>query len=132
MKIGGFELVDQRFFVGDIDRWDISLDPNISKNVTEALESGKLVYLPYLKFTLDSDLQQLVTKNSIIPSGAKNISYNYKNNSLSGLENDFFDASLVSKMMQRYQFQCTQLLEALCPWYQAEECKGRTSFRPVE
>jgi hypothetical protein len=132
MASGEFELVNQRFLVGDIDRWDNPMDPAVARMASEALESGKVVFLPRLNFSLDPALQQLLKTTAISPRGAKNISYNPKNNSVSGLDNNFAATPLITLMMQSYHSQCNRLLESLCPQYQAAECSGRTSFRPVE
>ncbi len=123
MKEGLYEL--------DLDSWEPQISQEKSLEITKALESGKVIYLPKLIFPLDA-AQQSLLNISIHPQGAKNISYDPKNQRLGGIKKDTMIASLIMPMMQRYYQHSTQLLQWLCPNYQSAKYCGRTSFRPVE
>lgn len=127
-----FKAIDARFLEGSLDQWGASITPDLAQTIAMALEEGKIVYLPQLNFHLNAVEQSLLTA-SLQPKGAKNISYDSKNQQLRGLDNkDIAVASTVTSMMQRYHQCSVRLLEACCPQYQVAQCSGRTSFRPVE
>jgi len=131
MSHHAFELVDDRFYTGSVDHWEPQITPEVAQAVTHALEMGKVVYLPRLNFHLESVQQSLLTM-PLHPLGAKNISYNPKNQRIGGIDSATIAAALVKSVMQRYHQFSMKLLNALCPQYQAEQCSGRTSFRPIE
>lgn len=122
---------ESAFFPALVKEWVPKLEPNLAQAMTDALENGQIVYLPQLSFQLESDEQNLLDM-AITPKGAKNISYNPKNQRLGGLSENDKVANLVKGMMQRYHHYTTQLLTACCLPYRPVECSGRTSFRPVE
>jgi len=126
-----FELIDNRFFTGDLDHWEPQIPSDLAQQIMTALENGQVVYLPKLNFSLAKAEQSLLSEPPN-PKGAKNISYDSRTQRIGGLSQEDPAAGLVLSMMQRYHFQCTQLLNALCSSYQASHCGGRTSFRPVE
>lgn len=126
-----YSLMNHRIFELSIDHWQPHIESELAQAATAALESGKVVYLPRLNFSLDSAQQSLLTM-PVVPSGAKNISYNPKNQSISGLDGDISTVSLLKTLMQRYHHLSTQLMNTLSPQYRAADCGGRTSFRPVE
>ncbi len=126
-----FEETNDRIYTGSVDHWEPHIAPELASKVTQALELGKVIYLPRLNFSLESSQQSLLT----IPlklRGAKNISYNTVNQRLSGLDDEKTVEELIKSMMRRYHQFCSQLLNALCPLYRVTSCSGRTSFRPVE
>ena len=131
MSAHTFEFKNDHLLVGSIDQWNPQLTSESAQIVISALESGKVIFLPRLNFSLEPAMQELIT-TPIIPRGAKNISYNPKNQSVSGVDNHFSGWDLLKTMMQRYHQSSTLLLNALCPQYEAQHCTGRTSFRPVE
>lgn len=123
--------MSHHIFEINLDQWDAPVTLELSQAVTTALESGKVIFLPRLNFSLEPAQQSLLSL-TLNPKGAKNISYDAKNQRLRGIDNDTVIASLIKPMMQRYHYSATKLLEALCPQYQTAHCAGRTSFRPVE
>lgn len=125
-----FEAVNDRLLVSSLTQWAPQISPGLAQTITSALEAGKVVYLPRLAFCLDAEEQALLTL-PLQPKKAKNISYDPKKQRVGGLDNPIA-AVTVAAMLQRYHRFSTQLLAACCPYYQAAECSGRTSFRPVE
>lgn len=124
MKEGLYEL--------DMDSWATAFSETKAQEITRALEGGKVIFLPKLNFSLDPAQQSLLNNININLKGAKNISYDPKSQRLGGIKRDTMLASLLTTMMQRYYQQTAQLLQSLCPNYQAEKYCGRTSFRPIE
>ncbi len=113
-----------------ITDWQPKLAPTVSKEMTEALESGQVLYLPKLEFPLEKD-ETALFQMDLTPKHAKNISYNPKNQTLRALALPE-TADVMQKMMQRYHHYTQQLLQHICPQYQIEAYSGRTSFRPIE
>ncbi len=123
--------MNERLFVVSVDHWKSQINSEFAQTITTALEMGKVIYFPRLKFDLTPN-EQILLAMSLQPKGAKNISYNHKNQQLGGVPEKSAVADLIKPMMQRYHSWSSQLLEACCPQYQADQCSGRTSFRPVE
>lgn len=119
------------FFTVTLDQWNSHIQTELASEITHALEKGKIIYFPQLSFSLEPSEQGLLEMN-LNPQGAKNISYNPKNQQLGGIQADSQISETIKTMMQRYHQQSSRLLAACCPHYAANECSGRTSFRPVE
>jgi 3-deoxy-D-manno-octulosonic acid hydroxylase-like protein len=122
---------DDLVFTAAMDQWNPSIPLGLAHEITHALEKGQIVYFPQLSFSLEPSEQNLLGMD-LTPKGAKNISYNPKDQRLGGLIADPKIDSTVKLLMQRYHQQSVRLLSACCPQYRANECSGRTSFRPVE
>ncbi|MBS0349961.1 MAG: Kdo hydroxylase family protein [Proteobacteria bacterium] len=117
--------------VMEVDRWDASIDATLALKITSALEAGKIIFFPSLKFPLDVS-EDVLYKQSIEPMKSKNISYNPKDKSIRGIAAQGPLTPLISTMLNRYFLSCTQFVNACCPNYHADHCYGRTSLRPVE
>jgi hypothetical protein len=114
------------------DNWDSpQFDNNV--NVTEALESGNIIFLPQLQFQLYSSEISLISP--IHSDGiAKNISMAFKNKQIKGLadKNNTTLTNAFTQLLERFALQSTSLLTQLVPAYKNKLDRGRTSFRPVE
>ncbi|HLF66826.1 MAG TPA: Kdo hydroxylase family protein, partial [Gammaproteobacteria bacterium] len=111
-----------------INQWQPDLLASHAQEIVAQLEAGKVIYFPALGFDFTEDEQSLW---SIIPQGAKNISYDCKNQSLRGL-GDQRAAGALRNMMHRYYQLSAQLLDNIAPQYQVLQHTGRTSYRPIE
>ncbi len=112
-----------------------SFNDVISKDFQEkailALESGMAVFLPKLSFNLNcQELSFLCPK--IVDPKSKNISFDKKNDSLSGTICQGEDAKKLKEMMKRYSLHTEQFMHTLFPSYKKNLIQARTSFRPIE
>ena len=97
----------------------------------DALENGKVLYLPRLAFTLlPSELSFL--SPAIVGAGTKNVSFNRKTGELKGAVGSNAELAAVGAMLRRYCEQSCSLVRDLLPRYAEALDIGRTSFRPVE
>lgn len=113
-----------------INTWQPQLASSEAQEIINHLESGKIIYLPNLKFELESDEQALL-HSDLIEAKAKSIAYFHTTQSLGGIKDETL-APIFRKMMSRYQQMTLQLLNSLRPQYQLSEHVGGTTYRPVE
>jgi hypothetical protein len=93
------------------------------------IETGKVVYLPNLSFTVDNPE---LLHPSVVDAKKKNVSYDYQSKRLRGVaENSLYHRELHS-MMHAYADYAQQLIIGLFPEYHSALRWGRTSYRPVE
>jgi hypothetical protein len=100
----------------------------------EALETGRVLYLPNDGFCLKPEEQQLLTQALLAP-GKKNISYDVISKKLGHLHPAFKNTALyalMSEMMDRFSDYAKSLVDSLAPSYQQGLRWGRTSFRPAK
>lgn len=112
-----------------INCWAPQVDQSLQASSVNALESGQILFLPNLPFTLKTNEQALLT-SEILKAGSKNISFNgYQ---LSGTQcNEELEVRL-QRMMMRFSQAARELIEILFPNYQQHLTMARTSFRPAE
>lgn len=124
---------NQHLYINPLDQWDFPVSSDQAREMMTALESGQVIYFPNLSFAIESDEQPLLSF-PLNPKRSKNVSYNSRNQMLGGIDLRENKALLQPLMtvMKRYHQMSTQLLNACCPGYQADQCNGRTSFRPIE
>ncbi len=121
-----FALVRDLFYTGSIENWNAEIAPEMGQKVMQALESGKILYLPNLSFQLEKDEPALL-KISFHNQKTKNISYNPLRHQVTGLTHSEV-AENVSQMLQRFERLSTQLMASLCSQYRVQDHLGRTSF----
>lgn len=81
-----------------------------------ALERGKLLYCPNLKFDIKAVEQHLLT-TATVKSGRKNISFRSDSQQLNGFA-EHVDKDLLLGLMRRHHQYCQQVIETLLPEYQ--------------
>ena len=99
-------------------------------NATEALENGRVIYLPKMAFLIRENEEALLNP-AILSPGEKNVSFDIRTQQLAGIK----DPNLHLKtefMVERFAHFARGLIEQLCPQYHASIRWGRTSYRPVE
>lgn len=98
-----------------------------------AVESGKVIYLPTYSFTLIDDEQKILTE-SILDPKHKNISYDYLKQRVAGIKDQVRSPlqPIMQKFLHRFALFSKQLINEVLPQYQAHLQFGRTSFRPAE
>lgn len=111
--------------------WEGPIDKALQKRSIEALEEGKVLYLPALDFPLGLKERTFLTE-AILAAKSKNISFNSSTGQLKGAINQPATTGLLKVMLQRYAQSSSQLLKSLLPHYSSEIIVGKTSFRPAE
>lgn len=115
----------------DLNSFDNKISKDIQALSTEALENGKVIYLPHLSFHLNDDELSFLSPHIVNPK-SKNISYDRRNDKLSGTILQGSDAEKLKLMIKRYSEKTLQFMDALFPEYKDHLIQARTSFRPVE
>lgn len=113
----------------NFDSWNPSTDSENENALTEALEQGKLIYLPKLAFPIGADKQYFLDP-ALLAKGRKNISFNKATQSLKGAATEQSAAAL-STLMQDFVEKSESLVGQLLPHYKGQLITGRTSFRPA-
>lgn len=112
-----------------LDSWEHPIDATLQEKAIQSLEHGKVLYFPLLPFSLRDHEEQFLSPLIVHPK-SKNISYDIRNDRLSGAKCE--DAFQLKEMVKRYALQSKKLFESLFPLYSAHAKQARTSFRPVE
>lgn len=100
-----------------------------------ALESGQVVFLPGSFYSSKEGLEQALLSDSILDSKHKNVSFNFKTQTLGVYNQQGINPDLSDKLtafMRGYALYAKELIETLFPSYQPHLLWGRTSYRPAE
>lgn len=112
-----------------------TINPTIQQESIDSLESGRVIFMPSLGFTLTSDEESKFISDSILDGKHKNIGYNTLTQRLGGFNKSVLnpgDQELLKAFMQRYADYAKELVCTLFPQYQQALIWGRTSYRPAE
>jgi len=114
--------------------WYPTVEGFVQQRAIDFLESGQIVLLPNLPFAIKPAEMSIFTvlNTALKQSKAKNISYNVKTNTLSGLQTDSNETVAVLSVLKRYAHQTATLLNQLLPHYTPSLMQQRTSYRAVE
>ncbi len=115
----------------DLNSFDSKVSKSLSENAIRALELGKVIFLPELSFSLTPE-ELLFLNPNIVDSKSKNISYNIKNDRLSGTICEDIEAIKLKEMIRRFSLKTRAFMDSLFPYYTSNLIQARTSFRPVE
>lgn len=115
----------------EINHWNNGFTPEIQNKAINALESGKVVYMPNLAFDLLPH-EKVLLNPEVCSAARKNVCYDLKKDRLSGQNNAYTQVADLQSMMRRYALQGNQLLKNLFPEYAEHAIHARTSYRPVE
>jgi hypothetical protein len=115
----------------DIAQWHQQLPPAATTNVTRELETGHVLFLPRLKFTLTAAEQRFLSP-AWSDGKAKNVSYDPLAAQIRHTSAEGADLEQLKGMMARFAQQARELVSSLCPGYARDLRCGLTSFRPVE
>lgn len=107
------------------------IDNAEKQNMLNALEEGKIIYLPNHYLAANHAENQLLTE-SILANGSKNISYNYSNGKIAGVAKSNPLIMNMQQFMHRYALFSKHLVDSILPHYTSNLIWGRTSFRPAE
>jgi hypothetical protein len=114
----------------NISNWSGPYSAADRHDAVEAIESGTVLYLPCLPFTVRDEERRLLTP-ALSSGRAKNISLDpsgrLKHDSATGAER-----VLLQRMMNRFAAGAVSLVGGLFPNYAAKLERARTSYRPAE
>ncbi len=114
----------------DINSWEYLINQQTQLNAVNALENGKVIFMPQLSFAINENEQHLLSPSYL--KDKKNISYNKLNGQLRGVTCSETDKILFTQLCDRYATYSKQLIHQLFPMYTKAFLTGRTSFRPAE
>jgi 3-deoxy-D-manno-oct-2-ulosonic acid (Kdo) hydroxylase len=110
--------------------WSGAWSPEEQEKATDALEGGRIVFLPELSFAFsESELRFL--SPSLSDGRAKNVSFNPKTGALGGTDQSGRDREDLTALLARFGASCRALVSGLFPGYAAGLEWGRASLRPV-
>ena len=115
----------------DLRGWTGPLPGELTDRAERALEAGKIVYAPRLRFEL-SESEQRFLSPQYLNGKSKNISFNPATEALGGTSCEGADRQELAAMLRRFFSHAAGLVRALCPRYQEGLKPGLASFRPAE
>jgi 3-deoxy-D-manno-oct-2-ulosonic acid (Kdo) hydroxylase len=113
-----------------IANWDQSCTAAEQEGALRAIESGNVLFLPQLRFSMLAG-EDLLFSSRIAAKG-KNVSLDPVRGTLRGMDVEEAELERLRGMMKRFADSCSDLLGNLLPSYTAGLQRARTSFRPVE
>jgi hypothetical protein len=115
----------------DITHWTGPFDEAVTSKAAEALEAGKILFAPYLRFELSEPEKRFLTP-IYLDKHSKNISYRPDSATLQGSTAEARDREDLAATLRRYWETTTALVEALAPEYCGRTTAGCTTFRPAQ
>lgn len=112
------------------DQWQIGDMRVQDQGVLTALESGRVLFLPRLRFTVEAAAQKIFTPS--ILGGAKNASFDAHTGKLGSTNLVGAEAEVLRSLMERFAASAASLVGSLLPWYRGRLVQARASFRPAE
>lgn len=114
----------------DLADWEGPFPAAMQGDACDALESGKVLFLPELAFALDAKERVLLTPD-VSNGKSKNVSLK-PSGGLGGTSCTGEKAHLLQQMMERFAATATRFMGALIPAYAGNLERAPTSYRPVE
>ena len=119
--------MEQQIVEIDINTWQ---PDHANADWIAALEAGKVLYFPYLAFTL-SDAEQRFLTPAVRDPKARNISLD-AHSKLKGAAGDAAAQQEMAAMIGRFRAQAQSLIDAILPRYSAYLRLAPTSYRPMQ
>lgn len=113
-----------------ISDWNQACPPEEQERATRALEGGKVLLFPQLRFPIENGEAQLLSP--IAAGRAKNVSLDPASGRVRGSDADPAELRLLQDMMMRWATLSKQLVCNVLPHYATALQQARTSYRPVE
>lgn len=110
--------------------WHAPTDAVTQAQAVEALESGRVLILSQLPFTL-SPQEQAFLRTDCVRTDTKSVKFSQEKQAVWGMASAN-DVPQLKPMLQRYAECARNLVAALLPGYVPSLIMGNTSFRPVE
>src|SRR5205814_106591 len=114
-----------------LDIWNPALTAAAQAAATDALEAGRILYLPRLEFALLPHEERFLSAEWS-DGQTRNINLRGGERKLRGARGGADDLVLMQAMMERFSSQCATLIGALLPRYVPHLTLASTSFRPCE
>src|SRR5467141_4126252 len=114
-----------------LDTWNPPLTAAAQAAATDALEAGRILYLPRLEFALLPHEQRFLSAEWS-DGETKNINLRGGERRLRGARGGGDDLARMQAMMERFSGHCATLIGALLPHYVPHLTLASTSFRPCE
>jgi hypothetical protein len=111
----------------EISNWSGPFPPEAAA----ALEAGKILYAPLLKFDL-TEAERRFLSPGYLDGKTKNLSFDPGSEELRGSSASGADRAGLQSMLRRFSTSSHELVSGLCPGYRDRLQVGRTSFRPAE
>jgi hypothetical protein len=111
--------------------WDEKLTEWTQKHALEALEQGRIVYLPNLHFEIPEADTDLLSPR-FVSRKAQEVSFDSESGALEGVVGDEEDCRRLKDLLSRFAIYSTQLVEKLFPRFSSALQHGLTCFHPVE
>lgn len=115
----------------DIKDWLHPISTALQASAIHHLENGNILFMPKLPFLLLPE-EQLTLSTDMSNHKAKNISFNSRNQQLSGFNAKLDHPIMLKLMMARFAHYAQTLIDQLLPSYRHAIQIGRTSYRPIE
>jgi hypothetical protein len=115
----------------DVAQWHQPLAPAAAADATRELETGNVLFLPRLKFTLTDEERRFLSP-AWSDGKAKNVSYDPTAVAIRHTSAAGADRQQLAAMMARFAQQARELVSSVCPGYASHLRWGLGSFRPVE
>lgn len=111
--------------------WSAVWEEEASALAAHALESGRILFFPNLRFELSNGERRFLSPKWS-SGNAKNISYDPGKDEVRGTKASGADRADLAGLMRRYSQHAKELVTCACRGYESAIQSGRTSFRPVE
>jgi 3-deoxy-D-manno-oct-2-ulosonic acid (Kdo) hydroxylase len=111
--------------------WTGPFPDSVTIQATAALENGKLLFAPELRFELLNNERRFLSPECL-DAKSKNVSYRPAAGSLQGTRCKGQDREDLLGILRRFYEQSRALVAVLCPVYGRHLIDGFTSFRPAE
>ncbi|MGH7050763.1 MAG: Kdo hydroxylase family protein [Acetobacteraceae bacterium] len=114
-----------------VTAWVAPVEPGQSARAVAALETGRVLFFPFLPFAVSAGEQKFLSVDALEP-GRKNISFDPAEGTCQGSRHSGAEAAELAAMLERFARQAEALMLALAPGYAGRLERARTSFRPAE
>jgi hypothetical protein len=111
--------------------WEGPVDAETQARAVNALEDGRVVFLPNLAFQVAPEEQRFL-RPDVAGGDRKNVSFDHTSGKLGGSGLTGPDGEALGAMIDRFGRQATALVGGLVPRYAPHLERARTSYRPVE
>jgi hypothetical protein len=110
--------------------WADPAPPTLAADATVALEAGRVLFLPNLRFSVERD-EQAIFSPSILAS-SKNTSFDPTSGRVAGTKLAGDEQAHLARIMARFSDSAHTLINGVCPRYHDHLIRARASFRPAE
>jgi hypothetical protein len=115
----------------DIESWSGPYPAAAKKCAVDALERGKVLFFPHLRFSVE-DGEETLFSAAVSNGKAKNVSYDPLTEAVQGTLLEGGERDRLRAMMERFGQTSARFMDDLFPNYAPALERARTSFRPVE